>query len=91
VLLFCFCAYYVAACSSLFWCELWSLSNCAIEQFCVAWRKDLRHIMGLPMLLMAVCCRCCLTVCQFLIRLVSNLQSLYCLAYAAGQRLFVQL
>ena len=35
-------------CSSLFGCELWSLNNCTIERFCVAWRKGLRHIMGLP-------------------------------------------
>ena len=35
-------------CSSLFGCELWSLNNGAIEQFCVAWRNGLRRIMGLP-------------------------------------------
>ena len=35
-------------CSNLFGCELWSLNNCAIERFCVAWRKGMGHIMGAP-------------------------------------------
>jgi len=35
-------------CSSLFGCELWALISCAIERFCVACRKGLRRMMGLP-------------------------------------------
>ena len=39
---------YQSYCSNLSGCELWSLYNCAIERFCVVWRKGLRRIMGLP-------------------------------------------
>ena len=35
-------------CSSLFWCEFWSINSCATERFCIAWRNGLRGIMGLP-------------------------------------------
>jgi len=28
--------------------ELWSLSNSNVKEFCVAWRKSLRRVWGLP-------------------------------------------
>ena len=39
---------FVSYCSSIFGCELWSLNNANVEQFCVAWRKALRRIFCLP-------------------------------------------
>jgi hypothetical protein len=34
-------------CSSLYGCELWSLNDAAVEDFCIAWRKALRRICNL--------------------------------------------
>jgi len=34
--------------TSLYGCELWILTNCNIEDLCVAWRKTLRRIWNLP-------------------------------------------
>jgi len=28
-------------------CDIWSLSNSNVNEFCVAWRKSLRHVWGL--------------------------------------------
>ena len=36
-------------CSSIYGCELWSLADNAIEDFCVAWRKALRRVLNLPL------------------------------------------
>jgi len=36
-----------AYCTSYYGCELWSLSNSNVK-VCVAWRKSLRHVWGLP-------------------------------------------
>jgi hypothetical protein len=35
-------------CSSIYGCELWSLGKNVMEVFCIAWRKALRRILGLP-------------------------------------------
>jgi len=35
-------------CSSMYGCELWSLSDSVIEDFCIAWRKALRRVLNLP-------------------------------------------
>ena len=35
-------------CTSLYGCELWSLSNSSLESLCIAWRKSLRVIWRLP-------------------------------------------
>jgi len=35
-------------CSSVYGCELWSLNDSIIEDFCVAWRKTLRRVLNLP-------------------------------------------
>ena len=35
-------------CTSIYGCELWPLSNSDNEVFCIAWRKALRRILGLP-------------------------------------------
>ncbi len=35
-------------CSSMYGCELWSLNNGIIADFCTAWRKALRRVLGLP-------------------------------------------
>ena len=35
-------------CSSMFGCELWPLQDASTDVFCVAWKKALRSIMGLP-------------------------------------------
>ena len=45
-----FVKYYLfhAYCTSYYGCELWSLSNCNVKEFCVAWRKSLRRVWGLP-------------------------------------------
>jgi len=39
----CFVKYYLfhAYCTSYYGCELWSLSNSNVKEFCVAWRKSL--------------------------------------------------
>ena len=34
-------------CSSFYGCELWHLSNSAIEEFCIAWCKAVRRVFGL--------------------------------------------
>jgi hypothetical protein len=39
-----FCSY----CTSFFGCELWSVSNDLIENFCIAWRKSIRRIWSIP-------------------------------------------
>ena len=78
-------------CSSLCGWKLWSLNNyCAIERFCVAWRKG--GISWVSLILpIAICCHCCSTLGQFLMRFVGILQSSYCLVCVVGQRSFVQL
>jgi len=35
-------------CTSYYGCELWSLSNSNVKEFCGAWRKSLRCVWGLP-------------------------------------------
>ena len=35
-------------CMSVYGCELWSLSNDKINDLCIAWRKSLRRVWGLP-------------------------------------------
>ena len=35
-------------CTSLYGCELWALNNNFVEEFCFAWRKALRCVLGLP-------------------------------------------
>ena len=35
-------------CSSMYGCELWSLNDNVIDDFCVAWRKALRRVLNLP-------------------------------------------
>lgn len=35
-------------CMNMYGCELWSLSNDQINDFCVTWRKSLRRVWGLP-------------------------------------------
>ena len=35
-------------CSSIYGCELWSLNNGTIDDFCIAWRKALRRVFVLP-------------------------------------------
>ena len=35
-------------CTSLYGCELWALNNNLVEEFCIAWRKALRRVLGLP-------------------------------------------
>jgi len=37
-----------AYCTSYDGCELWSLSNSNVKEFCVDWRKSLRRVWGLP-------------------------------------------
>ena len=37
-----------AYCTSMYGCELWSLSSVVINEFCTAWRKGLRRVMVLP-------------------------------------------
>jgi len=37
-----------AYCSSMYGCELWALDNCAIDDFCIGWRKALRRILNIP-------------------------------------------
>ena len=37
-----------AYCTSLYGCELWLLSNNEINDLCIAWRKGLRKVWGLP-------------------------------------------
>ena len=38
-----------AFCSSMYGCELWSLNDSrTINEFCVAWRKALRHVINVP-------------------------------------------
>jgi len=37
-----------AYCTSYYGYELWSLSNSNVKEFCVAWRKSLRRMWGLP-------------------------------------------
>jgi len=34
--------------TSYYECELWSLSNSNVNEFCVAWRKSLRRVWGIP-------------------------------------------
>jgi hypothetical protein len=36
-------------CTSYYGCELWSLSNKYIDDFCTTWRKSLRRVWGLPL------------------------------------------
>ena len=35
-------------CMSVYRCELWPLSNVKITDLCIAWRKSLRRVWGLP-------------------------------------------
>ena len=35
-------------CTSLYGCELWSLHDSVIDEFCIAWRKALRRLLNLP-------------------------------------------
>jgi len=35
-------------CTSYYGCELWSLTNSNVKEFCVAWQKSLRRVWGLP-------------------------------------------
>ena len=35
-------------CSTMYGCELWSLSGNSTEEFCVAWRKALIRVLNLP-------------------------------------------
>jgi hypothetical protein len=37
-----------AYCTSYYGCELWSLTNSNVKEFCVAWRKSLRRVLSLP-------------------------------------------
>ena len=37
-----------AHCTSTHGCELWTLADPSVEQFCIAWRKALRRILDLP-------------------------------------------
>ena len=37
-----------AYCTSMYGCELWTLADPSVEQFCIAWRKALRRILDLP-------------------------------------------
>ena len=37
-----------AYCTSYYGCEMWSLWNQTIEDMCIAWRKGVRRIWGLP-------------------------------------------
>jgi hypothetical protein len=39
---------FTSYCTSLYGCELWSLTNRRIEDLCVAWRKSLRAVWRLP-------------------------------------------
>lgn len=39
---------FVSYCSSIYGCELWTLNSPSVEYFCVAWRKALKRILGLP-------------------------------------------
>ena len=39
---------FMSYCSSMYGCELWLLRDSNIDVFCVAWRKALRRILGLP-------------------------------------------
>jgi len=45
-----FCQYnlFHAHCTSYYGCELWLQSNSYVKEFCVAWRKSLRRVRGLP-------------------------------------------
>ena len=36
-------------CTSYYGCELWSLTNRTIQDFCIAWRRSLRRVRGLPL------------------------------------------
>ena len=38
----------VAYCISHYGCEIWNLWSTSIEDYCVAWRKGIRTILGLP-------------------------------------------
>ena len=38
----------VAYCTSHYGCEIWDLWGASIENYCVAWRKGIRRILGLP-------------------------------------------
>ena len=38
----------VAYCTSHYGCEIWDLWSASIENYCVAWRKGIRRILGLP-------------------------------------------
>ena len=35
-------------CSSMYGCELWSLSNKSVEEFAVAWRRAVRRVLCFP-------------------------------------------
>ena len=37
-----------AYCCSFYGCELWDLSNIAVQTLCATWRKALRHVCNLP-------------------------------------------
>jgi len=37
-----------AYCTSIYGCELWTLNNKCVEDFCVAWRKALRRVLNIP-------------------------------------------
>lgn len=39
---------FLSYCSSIYGSELWTLSSSSIEYFCVAWRRALKRILGLP-------------------------------------------
>jgi len=79
-------------CSSLFGCELSGpLTVVLLSGFVLhgerAWGVSWISLM-LPI---AICCHCCPTLCQFLMRFVDVLQSSYCLVCIVGQHSFVQL
>lgn len=42
------CRLFNAYCSSFYGSELWNLDNSEIDSFCVAWRKGMRRVWGLP-------------------------------------------
>lgn len=37
-----------AYCGSMYGCEIWSLDDVAIDEYCIAWRKSLRRVLDLP-------------------------------------------
>jgi len=59
--------------SSMYGCELWSLDVSRVNDFCIAWRKDLKRMWSVPYNTHGDFCMVCLVTYQFLMKYVSDL------------------